>query len=248
MTHEDYMDIALTASREAHARGDWPVASPIVKDGEIIGRGQNEQITRTEVTWHAETAAIRDAQQNLGTSDVSGGTLYGPMEPCPLCARAVRIAGIDRLVLALRHATRKRTDMGSYSREGFARLVGWQVEIIQKVREAEYLALRRSSMDPQINPRTQRATPHRRWREMPATRSMTSPSTIVKAIKRPETAAARASRLASMMCHRRIGNTSLRASESRSEIATLSNEAMKAMKAPAATPGAISGRVMVKST
>jgi tRNA(adenine34) deaminase len=149
MTHEDYMDIALAAALEAHDRGDWPVASLIVKDGEIIGRGQNEQITRTDVTWHAETAAIRDAQQNLGTSDLSGCTLYGPMEPCPMCAWAIRIAGIDRLVLALRHATLKRTDMGVYSLESFARMVGWQVEIIQNVREAEYLALRRSWMDAQ---------------------------------------------------------------------------------------------------
>jgi tRNA(adenine34) deaminase len=149
MTYEDYMDMALTASREAHARGDWPVASLIVRDGQIVGRGQNEQISRTDVTWHAETAAVRDAQKNLGTSDLSGCTLIGPMEPCPMCAWAIRIAGINRLVLALRHATLKRTDMGVYSLEAFARMVGWQVEIIQNVREAEYLSLRKDWMDAQ---------------------------------------------------------------------------------------------------
>ena len=139
---EDLMDEALVASRAAGARGDWPVAARVVKDGKIVGRGQNEQITRTDVTWHAETAAIRDAQRALGTSDLSGCTLVGPMEPCPMCAWAIRIAGIDRVVLALRHATVKRTDLGTYNLEAFAAMVGWQVEITQGVREAEYLALR----------------------------------------------------------------------------------------------------------
>jgi tRNA(adenine34) deaminase len=142
MNNEDFMDEALAASREAHARGDWPVASLVVKDGKVIGRGQNEQVTRTDVTWHAETAAIRDAMKNLGSTDLSGSTLFTAMEPCPMCAWAIRIAGIDRVVLALRHATLKRTDLGSYSLETFARMVGWRLEIIQGVREAEYLALR----------------------------------------------------------------------------------------------------------
>ena len=140
--HESFMDQALADSREAQRSGDWPVAALIVKDGRVIGRGRNEQISRTDVTWHAETAAIRDAQHNLGSSDLSGCTLYGPMEPCPMCAFAIRITGIDDVVLALRHATLKRTDLGSYSLEAFAAMVGWQVRITQGVREAEYLALR----------------------------------------------------------------------------------------------------------
>lgn len=140
--HDAFMDQALADSREAQQRGDWPVAALIVKDGRVIGRGQNEQISRTDVTWHAETAAIRDAQHKLGSSDLSGCTLYGPMEPCPMCAFAIRITGIDHVVLALRHAKLKRTDLGSYSLETFAAMVGWQVQITQGVREAEYLALR----------------------------------------------------------------------------------------------------------
>ncbi len=140
--HDNFMDQALADSREALRRGDWPVAALIVQDGRVVGRGQNEQISRTDVTWHAETAAIRDAQHNLGSSDLSGCTLYGPMEPCPMCAFAIRIAGINHVVLALRHATLKRTDLGSYSLEAFAAMVGWHVDITQGVREAEYLALR----------------------------------------------------------------------------------------------------------
>ena len=140
--HDNFMGQALADSREALRRGDWPVAALIVQDGRVVGRGQNEQVSRTDVTWHAETAAIRDAQHNLGSSDLSGCTLYGPMEPCPMCAFAIRIAGINHVVLALRHATLRRTDLGSYSLEAFAAMLGWHVDITQGVREAEYLALR----------------------------------------------------------------------------------------------------------
>ena len=86
------------------------------------------------------------------------------------------------------------------------------------------------------------------WRVMPATRSITTMRTSVAAISTPETAAARTSRLDSMMCHMRIGSTSLRASDRNSYTATLSNEYMKPMKAPASTPRAISGSVMVRNT
>lgn len=143
MSHDRYMDEALRLSREALARGDWPVAALIVKNGEIVGTGQNEQVTRTDVTWHAEIAAIRDAMTRLTTADLSGTTLYTTMEPCPMCAWALKLARVDRLVVALRHATLRRTDMGAYSLETFGRLVGWQFELVSGVREAEYLALRR---------------------------------------------------------------------------------------------------------
>ena len=137
-----YMAEAIVASRAALARGDWPVAALVVKDGTVIGRGANEQVTRRDPTWHAEIAAIRDAAREAGPEALRGATLYAAMEPCPMCAWAIRAAGIDRVVLALRHATLKRTDLGDYSLERFAAMVGWQPEIVAPVCEAEYLALR----------------------------------------------------------------------------------------------------------
>ena len=144
MDHDFYMTEAIALAREAYARGDWPAGALIVRDSAIAGRGQNEQVTRTDIVWHAETAAIRDAMACLGTTDLSGATLYATMEPCPMCAGAISLARIDRLVLALRHATLKRTDLGAYTLEAFGRLVGWEFELISGVKEAEYLALRRA--------------------------------------------------------------------------------------------------------
>ena len=65
----------------------------------------------------------------------------GPWNPAR-CVPLHRIAGINHVVLALRHATLRRTDLGSYSLEAFAAMLGWHVDITQGVREAEYLALR----------------------------------------------------------------------------------------------------------
>jgi tRNA(Arg) A34 adenosine deaminase TadA len=143
MNHEYFMDMALKASEEAYGLGNWPVAAVIVRDGVVVGTGQNEMVTRKDITWHAENAAIRDAQSRLGTTDLSAATLYATMEPCPMCAWSIRLSGIRRMVLALRHATLRRTDMGSYSMEAFGRMVGWDFELVSGVREAEYLALRK---------------------------------------------------------------------------------------------------------
>lgn len=143
MNHEYFMDMAIRASEEAYRLGNWPVGAVIVRDGVVVGAGQNEMTTRLDVTAHAENAAIRDAQARLGTTDLSGTVIYATMEPCPMCAWSIRIAGIRSMVLALRHATLKRTDMGDYSLESFGRMVGWEFELVSGVREAEYLALRK---------------------------------------------------------------------------------------------------------
>ena len=141
-SHEHYMAQAISLSREAYNRGDWPVAALIVKDDIIIGSGQNRQVTRTDVTWHAETDAIRDAMSRLDTTDLSGAVLYAPMEPCPMCAWAIRISGIRTMVVALRHAALNRTDLGEYNLERFGTLVHWQFDMVTGIMEEDYRSLR----------------------------------------------------------------------------------------------------------
>ena len=53
MNHDDYMDLALRAAREAMARGDWPTGSVIELDGAVVGTGQNRQNTLRDITVHA---------------------------------------------------------------------------------------------------------------------------------------------------------------------------------------------------
>jgi tRNA(adenine34) deaminase len=143
MNHEAGMDLALAAGAEAMARGDWPTGSAIVLDGKVVASGQNRQNTLNDITVHAETDALRSAFGSLKRTSLDGATLYTTMEPCPMCAEAMRMAKVSRLVLGLRHADLKRTDLGTYSIEAYCRMLDWPLEIVTGVRHAECLALRR---------------------------------------------------------------------------------------------------------
>jgi tRNA(adenine34) deaminase len=141
--HEEAMDLALAAGADAMARGDWPTGSVIVLDGKVLASGQNRQNTLSDITVHAETDALRSAFASLKKTSLDGATLYTTMEPCPMCAEAMRMAKVSRLVLGLRHAELKRTDLGTYSIEAYCRMLEWPLDIVTGVRHAECLALRR---------------------------------------------------------------------------------------------------------
>ena len=138
-----WMQLALAQSQEAFARGDWPTGAVLVRDGQLLSTGQNRQVSQCDTTVHAETDAIRRAEAIHGVGSTQGATLYCTMEPCPMCAGALRNAGISRLVLSLRHATLKRTDLGPDRLEDFFTLTGWQPQLDSGPLEGDYLALRR---------------------------------------------------------------------------------------------------------
>ena len=142
-SHEQHMDAVLERSGQALARGDCPVASIIVRDGRIVGEGQNRAISGGDPTAHAEVEAIRDACRKLGTRDLSGATLYSAMEPCPMCCWAIREARIDRVVLGARHAGMRRVDYGAYSIEKLLAMTGASFELVTGVRVPGCEAVRR---------------------------------------------------------------------------------------------------------
>src|SRR6266852_8625112 len=137
------MALALAAGAEAMARGDWPTGSVIVLGGNVVASGQNRQNTLNDLTVHAETDALRSAFASLKRTSLEGATLYTTMEPCPMCAEAMRMAKVARLVLGLRHADLRRTDLGVYSIEAYCRMLAWPLDIVTGVRHAECLALHR---------------------------------------------------------------------------------------------------------
>jgi tRNA(adenine34) deaminase len=143
MKDEEAMDLAIAAGAEAMARGDWPTGSVIVLNDKVVARGQNRQNTQNDVTVHAETDALRSAFMSLKRANLDGATLYTTMEPCPMCAEAMRMARVSRLVLGLRHADLNRTDLGTYSIEAYCRMLAWPLDIVTGVRHAECLALRK---------------------------------------------------------------------------------------------------------
>jgi len=141
--HLRYMQRALEQAREAGERGNRPVASIIVRDGVILGEGQNTMFSDFDPSAHAEIAAIRQACGKLKTVDLAGSTLYSTLEPCPMCFWAMQEAKIARLVLGGRYAGIGRTDMGRYTVESFLEFTGRSLEIVTGVlaRECEKVRL-----------------------------------------------------------------------------------------------------------
>jgi tRNA(Arg) A34 adenosine deaminase TadA len=139
---EDWMRLALAEAYDAFPRGDWPTGAVIVKDGHMLAAGQNRQVSTGDVLLHAEPDAIRRALAVHGPGATQGATLYCTMEPCPMCAGALKLAGITRLVLAVRHARLRRNDLGSFTTEAFCAMTGHAMTLRDGVLESEYLALR----------------------------------------------------------------------------------------------------------
>jgi tRNA(adenine34) deaminase len=100
VTPELAMREALTLAREAGERGEVPVGAVAVFEGRIVGRGANARESAHDPTAHAELLAIKDAARTLGRWRLSGVTVFVTLEPCTMCAGAMVLARIDRLVYA----------------------------------------------------------------------------------------------------------------------------------------------------
>ncbi len=102
MDDERFMCAALELAREAEAAGEVPVGAVVVAGGEVIGRGGNSPIARTDPTAHAEILALREAAGRLGNYRLENTTLYVTLEPCAMCAGALVAGRVGRLVFGAR--------------------------------------------------------------------------------------------------------------------------------------------------
>ena len=140
--HEQYMAKALDDARPAGRAGNRPIASLIVRNGEILGSGRNTMFSDFDPSGHAEIAAVREACRRLKTLDLSGSTLYTTIEPCPMCLWAMLEAKVDRLVLGGRLANIPGVSYGGYSVESFLEYTGRRIELVTGLRQDECEALR----------------------------------------------------------------------------------------------------------
>jgi len=100
MTDLDFMQIALEEAYLAGEAGEVPVGAVIVRNGEIVARGQNRVLRDLDPTAHAEVVVLRAAARALANYRLNGCTLYVTLEPCSMCAGAMVHARIARLVFA----------------------------------------------------------------------------------------------------------------------------------------------------
>jgi tRNA(adenine34) deaminase len=92
------MQLALEQAKLAAAAGEVPVGAVVVKDGEIVGQGQNRNLRDNDATAHAEIVALRQAGVRLGNHRLPGCVMYATIEPCAMCAGAMVHARLARLV------------------------------------------------------------------------------------------------------------------------------------------------------
>lgn len=92
------MGLALEEAEKAFKLGEVPIGAILVKNGEVIARAHNMREHWNDATAHAEVIAIRQACEKLGSWRLAGATLYVTIEPCPMCAGALVLARVQRLV------------------------------------------------------------------------------------------------------------------------------------------------------
>lgn len=95
---ERYMLEALREAAEGAAEGEVPVGAVIVRDGEVIARAHNRIEGSKKSSAHAEMLALEEAETALGAKWLSGCTMYVTLEPCSMCAGALVLSRLDRLV------------------------------------------------------------------------------------------------------------------------------------------------------
>ncbi len=98
--HERWMDLALAEAGRASAHADVPIGAVVVRDEQLIAQAHNRREVDQDPTAHAEILALRAASAAVGSWRLSGCTLYVTLEPCTMCAGAVVLARLPRLVFA----------------------------------------------------------------------------------------------------------------------------------------------------
>ena len=92
------MRLALREAEKAREHDDVPIGAVVVRDGELIAAAHNERELRQDPTAHAEILALRQAAAALGSWRVLDATLYVTLEPCAMCAGAIVLARVPRVV------------------------------------------------------------------------------------------------------------------------------------------------------
>jgi len=99
VTWDEPMRLALAEGEAALETGDVPIGAVVLgPDGAVLGRGRNVREADADPTGHAEVVALRAAAAALGTWRLTGCTLVVTLEPCTMCAGALVLARVDRVV------------------------------------------------------------------------------------------------------------------------------------------------------
>jgi tRNA(adenine34) deaminase len=99
---ESYMRQAIELAERAAEHGDVPIGAVVVRGDDVIGAAGNERELRGDPTAHAELLALREAAERLGGWRIEDASVYVTLEPCSMCAGAIVLARIARVVYGAR--------------------------------------------------------------------------------------------------------------------------------------------------
>ncbi len=131
------MRAALELADAAERAGEVPVGAVVVMNSEIVGRGANSPMARSDPTAHAEILALREAARAAGNYRLPGASIYVTVEPCVMCAGALVTARVARLVFGTRDL--RFGGVRSKFRLADSDLLNHRVEIVEGVLAAECL-------------------------------------------------------------------------------------------------------------
>ena len=94
----EMMRLALEEAERATTHDDVPIGAAVARDGEVLAAAGNERELRADPTAHAEILALRAAAERLGGWRIPGATIYITLEPCAMCAGAIVLARVPRVV------------------------------------------------------------------------------------------------------------------------------------------------------
>lgn len=105
MTDEEAIALALAEAEACTARGEVPVGAVLLApDGALLAKDGNRILERKDPTAHAEMLVLRRAAEKLGNERLTGTSLFVSLEPCAMCAGAMSLARVGRLVFAAEDA------------------------------------------------------------------------------------------------------------------------------------------------
>mgnify|MGYP001205312485 CR=1 FL=1 len=95
-----FLALALAQAQQAADAGEVPVGAVVVCDGDVVASAQNRMVRDREATAHAEVLALREAMRVVGDARLDACTLYVSLEPCAMCAGAIVLARVGRVVFS----------------------------------------------------------------------------------------------------------------------------------------------------
>ena len=124
------MEIALEEAKLALEDGEVPVGAVIVKDGKVLATGRNHREKSGDISSHAEIEAIKAAEKSLGKWQLDGCSLYVTLEPCLMCAGAIKQARISSVTYGADDAQE-----GAFTKYGL--LADWPLLVFRGERKEE---------------------------------------------------------------------------------------------------------------